>query len=249
MRSKDTLVPIILAGGLSTRFGSISKYIPKFLFPIHGSTMLEKQILLLTDAGFKKIVISCRPELYENIQKTIFAYKNNNVDITIYKNNLHEKGPISALAGLESFIDDHALVVLSDIFFTSNPFKNLPVSLDNKSLHLLASRPQPEDYKEGGMVGYSPEDGYVIVEKTKVPLGLNSFRWCGSLIISKDGLLNLKKVINEEENEKMGDYYNKLLNLGYSYKILEVEKFINMNTLENLAQILTLTANKKNNGC
>ncbi len=49
---------IILCGGLATRLGETTKYIPKILLDIAGKTVLEWQIRLLQEANVEEIVLA-----------------------------------------------------------------------------------------------------------------------------------------------------------------------------------------------
>lgn len=49
---------MIFAAGLATRLGDLSKHTPKALIDVAGSTMLERTIRRLTDAGADRIIVN-----------------------------------------------------------------------------------------------------------------------------------------------------------------------------------------------
>ena len=62
-------IPVaILAGGLATRLGAISKKIPKSLVPIAGKPFLARQLELLRSKGIRRAVL-CVSHLGETIQR------------------------------------------------------------------------------------------------------------------------------------------------------------------------------------
>jgi NDP-sugar pyrophosphorylase family protein len=52
------MLPVaILAGGLATRLGTLTKTLPKALIEVHGEPFLAHQLRLLSRSGFQKIVL------------------------------------------------------------------------------------------------------------------------------------------------------------------------------------------------
>jgi NDP-sugar pyrophosphorylase family protein len=65
------MLPIaILAGGLATRLGALTKKIPKSLIPVAGEPFVAHQLRLLQRNGIKQVIL-CVGHLGEMIEKTV----------------------------------------------------------------------------------------------------------------------------------------------------------------------------------
>jgi len=65
------MLPVaILAGGMATRLGAITKTIPKALLDIAGKPFIEHQLALLRAAGVKRVVL-CVAHLAEQIEEVL----------------------------------------------------------------------------------------------------------------------------------------------------------------------------------
>src|ERR1700722_19326173 len=65
------MLPVaILAGGLATRLGPLTKNIPKSLIPIHGEPFVAHQLRLLQRSGVQHVIL-CVGYLGNMIEQTI----------------------------------------------------------------------------------------------------------------------------------------------------------------------------------
>lgn len=99
----------IIAGGLATRLGEITKKIPKSMIPIAGKPFLHYQIELLRKAGIYDIVL-CIGHLGEQIES--YFGDGSNYDVNIAYS--YEKGKLLGTGGALK----NAAGLLQDKFFT-----------------------------------------------------------------------------------------------------------------------------------
>lgn len=76
---------LILSAGLGTRMGEIGKHLPKVLWPINDTPLLELQIRYCEELGIKKIYINTH-FLHEQIEKFVLS-KKWNIEITLLHEN------------------------------------------------------------------------------------------------------------------------------------------------------------------
>jgi NDP-sugar pyrophosphorylase family protein len=134
----------ILAGGLATRLGNLTKNLPKSLVPINGKAFLEYQLQFLAKGGVKDIVL-CLGHLGQMIPCHFGNGRNYGVNIQ-YSFEEKPLGTAGALKNAEALLDD--------IFFTL--YGDSYLSLDfNRVLSMIMS----ED-KLGVMTVYKNYDRY-----------------------------------------------------------------------------------------
>jgi NDP-sugar pyrophosphorylase family protein len=120
--------PVILAGGTASRFGHVTRILPKCLLPISASeTLLTRCLNHLRAADFDNVIISTSPEQYPILDIALRRYvAGAALSIELLSNETHALGPLAALRRvLEQVIEPFVLLALSDIAFTGNPFVGL----------------------------------------------------------------------------------------------------------------------------
>lgn len=107
----------IIAGGLATRLGNLTRDLPKSMVKILGKPFLEYQIELLRKAGVNDIVL-CVGYLSEKIEEYFGSGHNFGVNI-IYSREEKLVGTAGALKKAEAYLNDAFFTLYGDsyIFF------------------------------------------------------------------------------------------------------------------------------------
>lgn len=109
---------VILAGGLGTRLGSLTKDIPKSMVPILGKPFLEHQIDLCKKNGIGEIIL-CVGHLWEKIFEH-FQYGQEygiKISYSIERKRLDTGG---ALKNANRFLQDEFFVMYGDSYLTAD---------------------------------------------------------------------------------------------------------------------------------
>lgn len=106
----------ILAGGLATRLGSITKNQPKSLVPIKGKVFLEYQLEFLADGGVRDIVLCLG-----HLGKMIPQHLGNGSRYGLHLEYSFEEKPLGtagALKKAEAFLEDSFFTLYGDSYLT-----------------------------------------------------------------------------------------------------------------------------------
>jgi NDP-sugar pyrophosphorylase family protein len=104
----------ILAGGLATRLGDLTKNQPKSMLKIKGKPFLEYQLELLGRAGIKNIVL-CLGHMGEQIERHFGDGKKYGVNIK-YSREDRLLGTAGALKNAEALLDDTFFTMYGDSY-------------------------------------------------------------------------------------------------------------------------------------
>ena len=111
---------IILAGGLGTRLGMLTKITNKHLLPVYDKPMILYPLKVLLDADIKDILIISGPEYSGHFLRLLGSGKAFNAKFT-YEIQDEPKGIAHALGLGEDFADnENVLVILGDNIFEDN---------------------------------------------------------------------------------------------------------------------------------
>src|SRR5437763_6730628 len=80
MKRNELYPVVILAGGMATRLGDISRTTPKALIDVNGEPFIMHQLRLLKERGISRIVL-CVGHLGEQIQKLVGSGSNLGLDV------------------------------------------------------------------------------------------------------------------------------------------------------------------------
>ena len=136
MNSHDVCV-VILAGGGATRFGGVTRVLPKCFLPVSGEeTLLTRLLNQLDEAGFAKAVISTSPQWFPVLEALIARYRETrSYGVQVLSNPAHAAGPLAALGAAARDIGEQRLLLcLPDIFFRENPFPALAAASPDEVL-------------------------------------------------------------------------------------------------------------------
>lgn len=119
-------VAVILAAGLGSRFGDITKYVPKGMIKVGEKPMIQSSIETLIDSGYSEILLvtgHCS-EVYES-----FTKKWHNVNVIknpFYKNSGSLFSLYLAMSELRKYRFNNLTILESDIIYNKNIIKEIP---------------------------------------------------------------------------------------------------------------------------
>lgn len=130
---------IILAGGLGTRLGTLTRKLPKSMIPVNGKPFLTYLLQLLSDNNIDRIVL-CIGYLSDQIKNYIADGKRWGVNVTYSEETERLLGTAGALKQARSLLDDHFFLINGDTY--------LPIDYRQVEEHFLTR------HKKGLMVIY-----------------------------------------------------------------------------------------------
>jgi dTDP-glucose pyrophosphorylase len=223
----------ILAGGLGSRMGNLTKNLPKPMLKINKKSILENQINFFKKKGFYNFIISVN-----YLSNKIINYFGNgkkfdlNIKYCKEKKFLGTAGPLSLLRN-KKMIDD-IIVINGDIYADIDFGKILSYhKKNNKDLTLCATRQQ---YKfPFGVINKNTKTLDFIDEKPEFNFLINS-----GIYILKPKMLNFLKInkyldmnnfINnlKKNKKKIGIYliYEKIFDIGNKSQYFNVKDIFN----------------------
>lgn len=112
----NKLFPIvILAGGLATRLGSLSKATPKSLVLVNEEPFIAHQLRLLKNQGFEKIVV-CIGYLGSLIQNYVKDGKEFGLSVTYSEDGKELLGTAGAIKNALSILEENFFVLYGDSY-------------------------------------------------------------------------------------------------------------------------------------
>lgn len=217
---------IILAGGAGKRLGID---LPKCLLPIGGVSILKRTIEYLNKAGFKELYISTQKKFAGSIKKEIADSGK------IIINKAHRESIICALVNLPNLISIDApfLIVLSDIYYSSNPFINIAFNKKKGELLIGAEINQAQKNKIGGVLKI--DEKKLVTDAIKNPVIIKNkgyLAWTGINYCQEefwDDLLNFTPQKNNLNDSSLEDFIKYRIGIGRIFFSLETSHFINVN--------------------
>ena len=126
---------VIIAGGLGTRLGSLTKKTPKSLVKIENKPFIHYQLKKLSQAGFKNIVI-CLGHLGYQIKNYVKCGRKYslNINYSFERNKLY--GTAGCIRKAVPLLEDNFFIIYGDSYLDIN-FKNLELEFKKKSCDAL----------------------------------------------------------------------------------------------------------------
>ena len=106
---------VILAGGLGTRLGPLTKTVPKAMTPVLGRPFIDYQVELLRGSGITEIVV-CVGYLGEVIERHLGDGRRLGVTVAYSRDGPSLLGPAGALKGAERLVRDTFFVTYGDAY-------------------------------------------------------------------------------------------------------------------------------------
>lgn len=112
----NKLFPIvILAGGLATRLGSLSKTVPKSLVLVNEEPFIAHQLRLLKNRGFEKVII-CKGYLGNLIQNYVKDGKQFGLSVTYSDDGKKLLGTAGAIKNALPILEENFFVLYGDSY-------------------------------------------------------------------------------------------------------------------------------------
>ncbi len=205
---------IILAGGLGTRLGLLTKITNKHLLPVYDKPMIYFPLQILLDAGIRDIMIISGPEHSGDFLRLLGSGRQFNAKFT-YEIQDEPKGIAHALGIAEDFADkDNVTVVLGDNIFEDD-FSDIIKEFRSGAMVFVK---EADDTNRFGVADI--KDGKVIVIEEKPSKPKSNFAVTGLYIYDKrvfeiiKGLKPSKR--GELEITDVSNHYIKSGELRYS---------------------------------
>jgi len=191
------MLPIaILAGGLATRLGDVTKTIPKALLPIAGKPFIVHQLALLRAAGITEIVM-CVAHLADQIEGAIGDGHDHGVHVQYSHDKLLGTG--GALRNALPLLGDEFLVMYGDSYLLCDYAGIARAWQESGKLGLMTVFENHGQYdasnvefREGRVLRY--EKG--VSGMTHIDWGLGAFR-AAAFAGYPDGKLDLQRVYQD----------------------------------------------------
>jgi glucose-1-phosphate thymidylyltransferase len=166
---------IILAGGLGTRVGPVTKAISKQLIPLFDKPIIFYSLSILMLMNIRKILLITKPEDIDSFKKILNDGSDFGIQIkyTIQKN---PNGLPDAFILGESFIKkDNVALILGDNFFHGQSLTEIlinQVKKFNSGAQIFTYNVKnPENY---GVVEYRRKNDFYLIEKPQKPKSNNA---------------------------------------------------------------------------
>lgn len=137
---------IIMAGGKGTRVAEINKTVPKPMIEIMGKPILEYQIELLKEQGFKEITI-----IVGHLREKIVSYFGGGENHGIEIKYIQEDEPLGTAGALFYFRDsqEDILLINGDIIFDMNLSKLIEFHEEHGAEATIVTHPNSHPYDSG----------------------------------------------------------------------------------------------------
>lgn len=220
---------IILAGGKATRFGTLSKGVPKAIMPLGNSTLLHRQIAQSLSSGDTEILVATNKLFAKQIEKAVEDYPEVKV---IYKTN-DVRGPLSTLKNILKTISNKTTVILTlgDIYFLKNPFTKLNINMNKDVVYLAGAKAfDPKDLALGGVV-FTKNQKITGVIKKPIAGNKKGYKWSGTAVFKANIKKDLARFLQSDKNE-IEDFFEDYRLKKHKMLFIEISDFINVNKIE-----------------
>ena len=126
---------VILAGGLGSRLGKLTKKNPKALIKINKKPFIYYQLKYLSKQGFKNVLI-CVGYLGDRIKKYVGNGKKFNLNIDYSVENKKLLGTAGCIRKASTILEDNFFIIYGDTFLPIN-FKNIQKFFKKKNSNAM----------------------------------------------------------------------------------------------------------------
>ena len=222
---------IVLAGGLGTRVGPVTKAISKQLIPLFDKPIIFYSLSILMLMNIRKILLITKSEDIDSFKKILNDGSDFGIEIK-YEIQKKPNGLPDAFILGESFIKkDNVALILGDNFFHGQSLTEILISQVKKfksgAQIFTYNVKNPENY---GVVEYKKKNNFCLIEKPQKPKSNNDSQ---RLKKSKRGELEIVDLMNQYlKNNKLKIHPlgrgSSWLDTGNCDDILRASNYINI---------------------
>ena len=147
---------IIIAAGIGSRLGDLTKDLPKPLIDVNGKSILERQIELFKKFGINEIFI-------------VTGYKNNKIKFSdincVYNSEYQQTEQIGSLMKARNEISGDVIISFGDILFEEKILEEL---LENKDDFVLVSDPNWKKSYESRPDNPPTQSDFIALKNNKI---------------------------------------------------------------------------------
>ena len=223
---------VIVAGGLGTRLGNLTKDRPKSLIPVNGKPFLQHQVESLKQNGIQDIVL-CIGHLGNQIQETLGDGSKYGVKVR-YSIEDRLLGTAGAIKKAENLLDDTFFTMYGDsyLFLDFAKIMNFFTSFNKSALMTVYKNFNLYDtsntaIKDNLVRRYNKVD--ITEDMVYIDYGVNLFRKSVLDIIPEGVHYPLEKVFNQliDKNQLLAfEVKKRFYEIGSFEGLMEFEKFI-----------------------
>ncbi len=201
---------VIMAAGLGTRFGTMTRTMPKGFIEVGGVSMIERSVKVLISCGIRRLIIGTgyHKEAYENLAKIYSEIE------CVFSPRYAETNSMYTLFNCQDVIgNDDFLLLESDIIFSQNAITELQNSnWQDVMLITPVTKFQDQYYVEYG------NDGIL----TNCSTDKNAVKYKGELV----GIHRLSNAFYKQMCSEFNKILEDKLKLGYEYQLLYMSQHI-----------------------
>lgn len=226
----NKLFPIvILAGGLATRLGSLSKTTPKSLVLVNEEPFIAHQLRLLKNQGFKKVVL-CIGYLGDLIQNYVKDGKEFGLSVTYSEDGKELLGTAGAIKNALSRLEENFFVLYGDSYLLID-YKKVQQFFMQQSKPALMTIFKNNDMGDSSNIEFNDNEIIKYDKKNKttnmtyIDYGLAIFK--KNIFSSNDYFYDLSDVFHKLLKKKQ------LANYKVSQRFYEIGSFVGLRELGN----------------
>jgi NDP-sugar pyrophosphorylase family protein len=235
----NKLFPIvILAGGLATRLGSLSKTTPKSMILVNEEPFIAHQLRLLKNQGFERVIL-CIGYLGDLIREYVKNGKQFGLSVTYSNDGKKLLGTAGAIKNALSIIEENFFVLYGDSYLMVD-YKNIQKVFEKQKKPVLMSVFKNND--TGDVSNIEIVDTQIIQYDKKNKTNNMSYIDYGLSLFTGSIFLN-------NEWSDLSDLYRKLIeeNQLACYEVFQ--RFYEIGSLNGLSEFKKLMREKKASLC
>jgi NDP-sugar pyrophosphorylase family protein len=223
----------ILAGGLATRLGEVTKKLPKSLLEISGKPFIFHQLDILKSQGVKNVVL-CVGHLGEMIESAVGDGRNFNLSIKYSYDGDKQLGTGGSITKALYLLDPNFFILYGDSLLPIN-FEKVQKAYDAKKLGLMTIIKNENAwdlsnvlYLDGKLIEYNkrnPKPNMKYIDYGLSILNKNAFNYFINEQIFD--LSDLFAVLSSRSELSAFEVYERFYEIGSQKGIQETEDYLN----------------------
>ena len=223
----------ILAGGLATRLGEVTKKLPKSLLEISGKPFIFHQLDILESQGVKNVVL-CVGHLGEMIESAVGDGRNFNLSIKYSYDGDKQLGTGGSISKALHLLDPNFFVLYGDSLLPIN-FEKVQKAYDAKKLGLMTIIKNDNAwdlsnvlYLDGKLIEYNkinPKTNMKYIDYGLSILNKNAFDYFINEQIFD--LSDLFALLSSKNELSAFEVYDRFYEIGSKKGIQETEDYLN----------------------